>query len=54
MLIRVSYHESYFNSLKAYINSLDKIETVGGIEYGVDIPDDYQTEVLRTLLSQKG
>lgn len=50
----ITYHESYFNSLKAYINSLDKIETVGGIEYGVDIPDDYQTEVLRTLLSQKG
>ena len=50
----ITYHESYFNSLKAYINSLDEIETVGGIEYGVDIPDDYQTEVLQTLLSQKG
>ena len=46
-----TYHITYFNSLKAYINSLKSIKTVSNVEYGMDIPDKYQSEVLVTLLS---
>lgn len=46
-----TYHISYFNSLKNYINSLEDIETIGSVEYGVDIPEDYQSEVLKSLIS---
>lgn len=50
----ITYHESYFNSLKAYINSLDAIEDIKDIGYGMNIPTEYQTEVLKTLLSARG
>ena len=45
----ITYHESYFNSLKGYINSLDEVEQIGAIEYGIGIPEKYQTEVLKAL-----
>ena len=46
-----TYHISYFNSLKNYINSLEDIETIGSVEYGMEIPEEYQTEVLKSLIS---
>ena len=45
-----TYHTVYFNSLKSYINSLTTIEEVSAITYGVPIPTEYQTEVLKVLL----
>lgn len=45
-----TYHTVYFNSLKSYINSLNTIEEVSTITYGVPIPAEYQTEVLKVLL----
>ena len=43
------YHTTYYNSLKAYINSLETIEDIAAITYGIDIPEEYQTDVLKAL-----
>ena len=49
----ITYHESYFNSLKTYINSFEDIESISKIEYGIEIPEEYQTDVLRQLIASK-
>lgn len=46
-----TYHVSYFNALKAYITSLNEIADISKITYGVDIPDEYQSDVLKALLA---
>lgn len=48
-----TYHVSYFNALKAYIESMSDISSIGVVEYGVGIPDEYQSEVLKVLLTQQ-
>lgn len=45
----ITYHVSYFNALKGYVNSLDDIKKVDAIKYGEEIPKEYQTEVLQYL-----
>lgn len=40
---------AYFNSLKAYINSLTDIESVSKIQYGTKIPSKYKSKVLKSL-----
>lgn len=45
-----TYHTTYYNALKAYINSLETIEEISAITYGVELPEEYQTEVLKELL----
>lgn len=49
-----TYHVSYFNALRAYIESLDTIESIRAITYGTPIPEEYQSEVLKVLYSQIG
>lgn len=44
-----TYHTAYYNSLKNYINSLSTIEEIAAITYGTKIPEEYQTEVLKTI-----
>lgn len=44
-----NYHLSYYNSLKAYINTLDTIEAIAAITYGTPIPDEYKSDVLKVL-----
>lgn len=44
-----TYHTTYFNALKSYINSLETIEEISVITYGVDIPDEFKTDVLKIL-----
>ena len=46
----VTYHVTYFRDLRIYIRSLQTKEAVKEIEYGVDIPIEYQSEVLQSLL----
>lgn len=48
----IEYHTTYFNSLRDYIKSLTDIDTILVIEYGVDIPSEFQSEVLTALLAQ--
>lgn len=43
------YHTTYYNALKAYINSLKTIEEISAITYGTPIPDEYKTEVLKVI-----
>ena len=45
-----TYHITYFNSLREYINSLEKIKDVNNIYYGTPIPDEYQSDVLKTII----
>lgn len=49
-----TFHVSYYNSLKTYVSSLDDINIISAIQYGVDIPEDYQSDVLKVLLLQIG
>lgn len=46
------YHTTYYNALKNYINALETIEEIGAITYGVEIPEEYQTDVLKALLNE--
>ncbi len=43
------YHTTYYNALKTYVNSLETMEEVTAIEYGVKIPDKYKSDVLKIL-----
>lgn len=43
------YHESYFNSLREYINSLEDIPSLNAVAYGMDIPEAYKSSVLKDL-----
>lgn len=43
------YQTTYFNSLKTYINSLETIKEISAITYGVEIPEEYQSIVLKNL-----
>ena len=45
----ISYHTAYYNALKAYVNSLETEEEVLAVQYGDEIPEEYQTAVLKNL-----
>lgn len=51
-MFHVSYHVTYGNSLKIWIESLKTEEEIQETFYGIDIPVDYQSEVLKTYLAQ--
>lgn len=42
-----TYHTTYFNGLKAYINSLTDITTIAKIEYGVELPGKFTHAFLK-------
>lgn len=44
-----TYHITYFNSLKAYVNSMQEMEEISKVKYGCLIPDEYRSEVLKGL-----
>lgn len=46
-----TYQISYFNALKAYIESLDDMNEISAITYGIEIPADYQSDVLKVLIA---
>lgn len=43
------YHTTYYNALKAYIKSLDTIEDINAIYYGIKLPETFQADVLQQL-----
>lgn len=47
-----TYHISYFNTIKSYIASLDAMSDVIAVYYGMEIPTEYQSDVLKYLLEQ--
>ena len=48
----VSYHTTYCNTLNMWIAGSQTAEEVQEIFYGADVPEEYQSEVLKTYLTQ--
>lgn len=46
-----TYHTTYYNSLKAYIQSIQDRESIRTITYGIDIPFEYQSDILKVILA---
>lgn len=49
-----TYHITYFRDLRIYVNSLTDIDSVNAIEYGSVIPDEYKSDVLKSIEVQMG
>lgn len=47
-----TYHITYFNSLKLFIESMIDIQAIKEITYGSYIDEEYQSEVLKTLMEK--
>lgn len=47
------YHLTYFNALKKYILSMNNISDVVSCYYGMEIPDEYQTDELRKIMADE-
>lgn len=48
----VSYHTTYCNALNMWIAGAKTKDEVNTIHYGVDIPEEYQSEVLKDYLAK--
>lgn len=48
----VSYHTTYCNALNMWIAGSETVEEVNNIFYGADIPEEYQSEVLKDYLTK--
>ena len=46
-----TYHVTYFNSLKEYVSTLDTITDISAVQYGMEIPEEYQSDILKALLA---
>lgn len=46
----VTFHVTYFRDLRIYIRALENKEDVLNVFYGMDIPEEYQSEVLKDYL----
>lgn len=48
----ITYHITYFRDLRIYIRSLQDKEVISTIFYGIQIPEEYQSQVLKDILAQ--
>lgn len=48
----VSYHTTYCNAMNMWIAGAETVEEVNAIFYGADIPEEYQSEVLKDYLTK--
>lgn len=48
----VSYHTTYCNSLFVWITNAETVEEMNAIFYGADIPEEYQSQVLKDYLAE--
>lgn len=46
-----TFHTTYFNSLKSYIENIETLDELDEITYGVSVPAEYQSDVLKGLLN---
>lgn len=44
-----TFHVTYYNSLKVYIDALDDITAISAVQYGMDVPVEYQSDILKAL-----
>lgn len=49
-----TYQVTYHNALKLYVESLNTIEEISDIAYGMEIPEDYQSDVLKAISAKMG
>jgi len=49
----VSYHTTYCNALNIWIAGIDQAEDLETVFYGVEVPEAYQSDVLKAYLIQK-
>lgn len=47
----ITTQTAYHNALKNYVQTLEDVETISKITYGMDLPDPYQTELDGKLLA---
>jgi len=47
----VTFSETYFNSLKQYILSMNVIEQINAVTYGQEIPEAYWSDVYRAIIT---
>ena len=45
----VSYHVTYFRDLRIYINSLEEKEVIESAVYGMPIPEQFQSDILKDM-----
>ncbi len=45
-----TYHTSYYNSLKNWIESMDSIAEIGSVAYGDTIPPEFCSVVMNQLM----
>ena len=45
----VSYHVTYFRDLRIYINSLEEKEVIESVVYGMPIPEQFQSDILKDM-----
>lgn len=50
----VTWHVTYFRDLRIFIRSLETKDEVNAVVYGMDIPEEYQSEPLKAMIAQKG
>lgn len=46
-----SFHVTYFNSLRHWIDSMQTVAEIGAVEYGMDIPEEHCSDVLLEMLT---
>lgn len=44
-----TFHITYYNSLKSYIDTLTDIDAISAVQYGMEIPEEYQSDILKGL-----
>ena len=44
-----TFHITYYNSLKSYIDTLTDIDAISAVQYGMEIPAEYQSDILKGL-----
>ena len=47
----VTWNVTYFRDLRIYIRSLDSADAVNAITYGIEIPQEYQSEPLKAMMA---
>lgn len=49
----VTYHTTYCNTLNIWVSSLEDADAVTAVVYGCEVPEEYQSEVLKDILAQR-
>lgn len=45
----ITTQTTYHNALKAYVQSLDDVEAIAAVQYGMDLPEPFASEVAQKL-----